>query len=699
MKRPMCVVGFSLVVGTWAAFYFAAQEALLLSAAALATGLLFVLLPRRRPWRVAGVACILLAAAFALQALREERRIAPFEKAEGETIAVTGFITKAVRGRSTAYYTLDATFPDREDLPDSVIRIRCYGEMEYLQGEAVSCEVQLAPKPQEPGAPRHAPDTFLEGIAIGNLERVEGGYTLRRAVYRLRGRMQENLYANLREPYAGLLSAMVLGLRDSVDSDTYAVVNRAGTVHLLAVSGLHLSILTALAAKLLERLRVPRRMRALLLIAAAGGVVLLVGASASIVRAFTMTAVALAAGLSRRKNDPLSALGFAVGLLCILRPHWVLGRGLWLSAAATLGILLCSGRLAEWMYGKLRGKNEQRNRVVRMLAETSAVGIAAYLFTLPFLLLFYGWIPLLSPLANLLITPFVPVIIGGGMLLAAAGNLLPVRVLSWLVSFCMETVLQISEIIGSLPLATFSLEHTWQLFWLACVVLVLILLAAFRADRRMAGAAAMLLAVAFCAGHVSAQARQDSVELATIENCSAAVLLYGEEAVILGTPAYYEVERLLRYLEYRGVRQIRAVVAADCGEQVGSGLPRLASRYPVDCVLGPDDAYITGEIAAVLPGVPVYPGGYATLSVLGVDIGLTVPEGDIFLRAGNNTVLKSGAKYAIIKNDTRMDYTIGLYPDDIIVLHGAAGQEPTPVGTMLYGEKRFRLHSLKGADL
>lgn len=695
MKRPMCVIGAALAGTTWAAYFFDVGLAMLLSGAALCTGALLLALllrnPDRRRLRPVCAACFAVAVALALHARQEARIIEPFQRAEGQTVRLEGLVEEARRGRKIHYYEMAATFPDRPDLPDARITLRSYGEMEYLPGDILRCEAVLAPREQPERGLRYAADSFLEGDLL-SARRLEDGFPFRRWLLRLRERLSATVYSALHPASADIVTAMVLGGKDNVSPETYAVVNRAGTVHLLSVSGLHLSILSAVVLGLLERLGLPRPLRSLATILAGLAFVCLVGFSASLTRAFAMTAIGLLAGVAGRRSDSLSALGFAVSAICLVCPGWVLGKGFWLSAGSTLGILLFAGKLTARLDSWLGRLGRLYCRPVRAAVRAGAVSVSAYAATLPLLVVFNGWVSLISPLANILITPFVPgVILGGGVCAAFGAGALPLRAAARITDLCAAAVLRVSEVMAGIPLATAPVDQVWMLLWGALAVFSLLVLVRFRAGKELRRFGALLLALAFSIGSLShGMTGRERVELATIADCDAAVLFRDGEAVILGTPAYYEVNRLMRYLDYRGVSRIRAVVAADCGEQVGSGLPRLAERFPVDCILGPNDAYILEQLAAALPDTPVYSGGYATLEALDVAVRVTVPEGSIRVAASKNTVLKSAEKYAIMNVDG--SYTIGLYPGGNTVLLGARGREPAPLGRMLFGESRFRLN-------
>lgn len=687
----MGVIGLTLTLTTLGAFLLSARQSLLLAAAAAATGLLLSSLRKRR-LRVWCVVCFVAAMGLAVHTLHDTRKVAPFARAVGEIVEVQGLVTRSSLGRRAVSYTVAATFPHRPDLPDTTLALRTFGELEYLEGDVIGATVQLddtAPGPADYGFDK---GIFVSGEVVGGVRRLSGGYPIRRRLIQLRGHLAGNIYLHLPVENADLLSAMVLGLQDNVDADIYSVVNRTGISHLLTVSGLHLSILTGFLLAGLDAARMPRQAGALSAVAAALVFSALVGFSPSIIRSCIMTAITLLARAGPRRGDSLSSLGFAVAVICLWQPTWVLGRGFWFSAGATLGIVMFGGRLYKWMLRRARGGGKPCTAAVRGLLNAAAISLCAYGFTLPLLVLFNGWIPLVSPLVNVLIAPFVTPVIAGGVLCAVFGSTaLPMQLVAWITGACTNMILAIARLMAGLPWATLSMDQDWMLLWLGLVVVALVLFVLYRGGRKLAGYGCALLVLVFGAGSLSQTAADGAtLELAVIENCDVAVLLRDREAVILGTPAKNETNRLLRYLEFRGVEKIRAIVAADSGEQVSSGLLRLAARYPVDCVVGPNDSYILEQLAGALGDVPVYSGGYATAYTLGgARISLVLPAGDVSIRIGDTTILKSRGEYDILEGTGSAN--ICLYPGGVMSLTAAKGRDPALLGGLLYGETRFRL--------
>ncbi len=200
------------------------------------------------------------------------------------------------------------------------------------------------------------PDELVRGPPLDGVATRDSA--LERAFAALRRTLVARTEALFPPESAGLVSALLVGERDGLSSDTVDLFTRTGTRHLLALSGLHVGLVVALlmrpiargAGAVLARAGVPRRRAAagveLALGAACLGYAGLAGGSAPVVRAATCVALALAATRLRddrgapRRADSLSLWGLALSLECLADPRAPEQSAVALTYAATLGILV-----------------------------------------------------------------------------------------------------------------------------------------------------------------------------------------------------------------------------------------------------------------------------------------------------------------------------------------------------------------------
>ncbi|HEX9886321.1 MAG TPA: DNA internalization-related competence protein ComEC/Rec2 [Longimicrobiales bacterium] len=207
--------------------------------------------------------------------------------------------------------------------------------------------------------------------------------------------------------HAGLVSALVLASRDGLDPEVREDFARAGTAHLLAISGFHVGVVAAMILALLRLARVPARRAALLGAVVVWAYVFLLGTPDAASRAavlLTLVAVARAGG---RPVHALGALSTAWVLLLVADPLALLRPGFQLSFAGAVGLALWARPLEAWLTrGLPRGR-------FRWLTGAVAAGVAATVATLPVVAWHFERVSLVGIPATLVGGPLVAVVLPG----------------------------------------------------------------------------------------------------------------------------------------------------------------------------------------------------------------------------------------------------------------------------------------------
>ena len=151
------------------------------------------------------------------------------------------------------------------------------------------------------------------------------------------------------EDSGGLVCALLLGNRSYLNPTLSRDYNRAGASHLLALSGLHVSILMGAIGFLLAKLHLHRKLHAVLLAFVAVGYLLLTGVSVSATRAVVMMCMLQLSYLLAADNDTLTTLGLVGAGILLLDPYSVCDSGFILSFLATFGIVALVPPLHEYL--------------------------------------------------------------------------------------------------------------------------------------------------------------------------------------------------------------------------------------------------------------------------------------------------------------------------------------------------------------
>lgn len=263
----------------------------------------------------------------------------------------------------------------------------------------------------------------------------------------------------LPEPQASLLNGMVFGIRSSLPKPLYQDLITTGTVHMIALSGMNISILTALIEKMTQPLG--RKLSVAGTILFMTGFVLFVGPSPSIVRAAIMAAMALTATVSGRQYWPLFALVVsALGMLAF-QPQLIVDVSFQLSFLATLGIIVAqrSGLNGDKGNKGAMGKiMDMRNGIVSSLKENLRLTLYAQLFTAPILIFRFGRLSLIAPVANLAVEWAVQPIMILGLITGLFGAIwYPLGLVpAWLAWVPLTYVLTVVQWLATVPGAQIS---------------------------------------------------------------------------------------------------------------------------------------------------------------------------------------------------------------------------------------------------
>ena len=230
-----------------------------------------------------------------------------------------------------------------------------------------------------------------------------------------------------------LLWAMMLGWRAGLDDEVAEAFRHSGTMHIFAISGLHIGLITIILVALCRAVRVPRGVCWMVVIPTLWFYAAATGWQASAVRATLMSSLVLAGWSLRRPLDLLNSLAGAAWLILLWDPRQLFQVGFQLSFSVVLSILLMLphlGRLQDrWLRpdpllpDELRPAWERRwHAAVRKVTGSLGVSLAATLGSIPWMAFYFNICTPISLLANLAVVPLAAVALmsGLGSLITAA---------------------------------------------------------------------------------------------------------------------------------------------------------------------------------------------------------------------------------------------------------------------------------------
>lgn len=222
-----------------------------------------------------------------------------------------------------------------------------------------------------------------------------------------------------------MLSALLLGERDYLPDQLRLDFKRIGISHILALSGMHLAILSLGIGKALSFFGVKKKTRLAVISAFVLLYMALTGFSVSVVRAGLMLIISSSMFLLSRSKDSLTSLSVAVFIICVIKPYAIMDISLWLSALATFGIIALGelkltpkskGKVSEWFNKYL---------LLPIMASIFAISSTMAVSTLSF-----GGFSLLGPITTIIFSVLAEIIMYLGCFMFLIGWLIPI---GWLV--------------------------------------------------------------------------------------------------------------------------------------------------------------------------------------------------------------------------------------------------------------------------
>lgn len=455
-----------------------------------------------------------------------------------------------------------------------------------------------------------------EGIAVERDSAVSPGEMLVQLRHQV-GRAMDRL---LPRREAGLLRAMVLGDSGGVSEEDMGRFRQLGVSHILVVSGLHMTILAGFMQFLLCRFPIRKAVRNALTALVLVLFLALSGFQPSACRGAAMYGVLLLADSTGRRADSLNSLGLAVLLVCLFAPFSGGDLGFALSVLATLGIVVLYRPIYQVLAGKrLAGL---ARRLWKPVAASLAVTAAALLGTFPVQLAVFGGLPLLTPLANLLLV-FPSTLLLYASFCGAFLSLLPataplaapfVWAAGWLARFLLGAAGFLAQWKGTfLPL-------TGEVALAVVIGLLLLLMAAGlvgqdRPLRAVLGGCMAVLAV--FGGVFQGWLTQDTVIFAApaAEESSCVVMIQDGKAAVLSFGGY-RTGAVAELLQRYRVTQVEALCLPDRGPEAREAAVQVLEEYGAKQLVLPGDAYVGRDLELALgDALPVFLEGGDSVSL------------------------------------------------------------------------------------
>ncbi len=304
----------------------------------------------------------------------------------------------------------------------------------------------------------------------------------------IRGSVCDRLRNITNKRTGDFLSALLTGERVVLAPDISLSFSRTGTTHILALSGAHLVILAYAVSLVLKLFRMNKRLRTVFTALAVAFYVPFTGLSASVTRAGVMVLISSLIFLLARRSDGPTTLSLSIFFIIAAEPYAIYDIALWLSALATLGLILLSTLLNK------RGKRGKLHvRAAKALASATLASVFAISASMIISLFFFDEFSVLALPATLVLSILTEVLIYLSLAALVIGKIIP---FGRLIIGVSELTFNITEWFSRFEYALVPLD-----FWIVRILAIVLIGAFFYllvfADRRHRKISILIITVVF----------------------------------------------------------------------------------------------------------------------------------------------------------------------------------------------------------
>lgn len=470
-----------------------------------------------------------------------------------------------------------------------------------------------------------------EGSAVPRTDRKAGLLVILQA--ELRRHILSVLERSIPGEGAAFAKALLLGDKTDLSYARSTDFKVSGISHIIAVSGLHMSIVFALLSVLTGK---RRWLLALLGIPGILMFMLAAGFTPSVTRAGIMMILMILSLLLRREYDPPTALAFSVVVMLVINPLVAASVGFQLSVGSVAGIFLFMGRLHRWLSERIpEGKGRISKRLRRWFVDGISTSLSAQVITTPLVAIYFHTVSLIGVLTNLLVLWIVSATFYGVMLVWAVGAIWPAGgvLLGRLVSFPIGYICQTAHILSRLPLAAVYTQSVYVVIWLCFVYGLIALLLTGREARpgRAVALAAGGLVLALGLSWAEPLIHEQSVTVLDVGQGQSVLLQHGRQCFLVDCGGDYDAEAAdmaAQTLLSMGIQKLDGLILTHYDRDHTGGVEGLLYRIGAERLYLPlgqegqtlaethpesQPVWVTQALQMVEPGLTItlYPSEYA----------------------------------------------------------------------------------------
>lgn len=389
-------------------------------------------------------------------------------------------------------------------------------------------------------------------LRVNSAESVKVEYNNSGVIKKFLASLRKNIISEIRlimgDETGGFLAGMIFGEKSYINDNTKTSLYRSGIGHILAVSGLHVSIIASVFMWILRKMRVNKYISFCLVNLLLLFFIALSEYPISAIRAAIMLDIMYAAPLFRRQNDSLNSLAVAAFIISVADPYSIYNSGFMLSLSGTFGMAV---------FGRFMTKNIE-NKYIR----TFMICLCTTFSVMPVSICYFDEISLVSPFMNVIIVPLCTVAMILGIVYIITFGFFPF--LLYISSAMIKIMLEVSEYMSSLDFAYLpSGDNIFLLIFILSGALILCLYLLYSNEHIISRSIAVLTLIFVAVFIISGEIRTNSMIVSFLGSGSNSVIVIshnGTSNVIDISGHYRSAKYVRKYLFQNGISNIASVI-------------------------------------------------------------------------------------------------------------------------------------------
>ncbi|MBO5332787.1 MAG: ComEC/Rec2 family competence protein [Clostridia bacterium] len=403
----------------------------------------------------------------------------------------------------------------------------------------------------------------------------------------------KNYFSSVVDDYlpseAGAMAkAMTIGDRSQLNDRTVDYFNYSGTSHLLVISGLHITMWSLGILKILERFIKSKKLLVVLSLLTLLGYSAITGFGVSVIRASLLVGMVIISKLFDRDADSLNSIGLALVIILVSNPFAVYSVALWLTVLSTVGILVLSRPLNQFLQKFCEKKHIPTNGLISFIIDSVSISLSTTICTLPVFIVKLKLLPIGSIFANVIMVDIAMLL----MVLTVTGAVLHLLSISFfarpifiIVGVLSDFLTTVAQKIGMASWSTISVSHKYfEYFLVALVVGVILGVFLKKYNKNIVKHIAVVLSVTFVlltCYTSSYDYNNPCVKIVFTDDKPVIIVKSEDKSLLIGTPKKQHLADVKVMLNNHNEKALDGIVVTDNGDEIISQLLAVYDNFGV----------------------------------------------------------------------------------------------------------------------